>query len=72
MILIIMLVILAAWVALNAYVGISKTPRQMRYALITGQNVAGMIFGNVFFCLAWLIQLFKGLWDCRSEHGFEV
>lgn len=67
---IVFLAILVAWVALNAYVGVTKTPKQMRYNLISGQNIAGIIFCNIFYSLAWAIQLVKGLWRCRDEHGY--
>lgn len=68
--LIIVLVVLAAWIALNAYIGVTKTTNQMKYAFIKGQNFVGIIFTNTFFCLAWAIQMVKGLWRCRDEHGF--
>lgn len=64
------IVILFGWFALNCFVGLHYGVRNMRYALIEEQNIVGMIFGNLFFCLAWIIQLGKGIWCVRNSRTF--
>ena len=58
------------WIGLNVYVGLHYKVRNMRYALVEKQNLVGMIASNLFFWLAWVIQLGKAFWSVRHERTF--
>jgi len=68
--LIVGITLVLGWLALNIYVGIRYKTKNMRHALIDEQNLVGMVLGNMFFCVAWLIQLCKGLWTVRNSRTF--
>lgn len=64
------IIFVLSWLALNVYVGLHYQVKNMRYALITEQNIVGMVFGNIFFWVAWVIQLVKGFWSVRNSRTF--
>lgn len=64
------IVFILGWLALNVYVGLHYQVKNMRYALVEKQNLVGMIASNLFFWLAWVIQLGKALWNVRHERTF--
>lgn len=64
------IIFILGWLALNVYVGLHYQIKNMRYTLIAEQNVVGMVFGNIFFWVAWVIQLGKGFWSVRNSRTF--
>ena len=64
------IILVLGWLALNVYVGLHYKVRNMRYALVEKQNLVGMIASNLFFWLAWVIQLGKAFWSVRHERTF--
>ena len=52
---------LGFWVVCNLIVLIKWKPKEMWVDLVEEQNIAGQIFGNLFYLPYWLVHLIIGL-----------